>query len=279
VARQSKRLADLKATWRKSLSEKTKSKRALGGERENGRAREGYLTSATKSRRLRAEIQDASLRLERLRCSIGGERELFDQYVLHSGKVATGASWSVLAEMRHHGVPTRFLDWTDRLYVALYFALMDADADADAKNGPCLWLLNPYELSYKVSGRTSIWSVHHYPELDYHSCFHRERSWPFDHPLPIVPPLPFDRIKAQGGSFTVFGNDKQPLETQLTSRRFLRCIKINPEVATFALDYLHRVQGISRFQLFRDLDSLGAELHLSYARIQEYLRTRRPGRD
>jgi hypothetical protein len=41
-----------------------------------------------------------------------------------------GLEWS--AVMQHHGAPTRFLDFTYSIYVALYFALQEAPSDAAA---------------------------------------------------------------------------------------------------------------------------------------------------
>src|SRR5262245_27303359 len=35
------------------------------------------------------------------------------------------SDWDVLIFMRHHGVPTRPIDWTETLGIALYFALED----------------------------------------------------------------------------------------------------------------------------------------------------------
>ncbi len=43
-----------------------------------------------------------------------------------------------LALMRHHGAPTRLLDWTYSFFVATYFAIDRAEPDEE----PCIWALN-----------------------------------------------------------------------------------------------------------------------------------------
>ena len=53
------------------------------------------------------------------------------------------SGWDVLFFMRHHGVATRILDWTEVLGVALYFAILGAGDGAT----PCVWVLNPYALN------------------------------------------------------------------------------------------------------------------------------------
>ena len=60
-------------------------------------------------------------------------RELHDQ----------SSEWDILFSMRHHGVATRLLDWTETLGVAVFFALRDATETSR----PCVWLLNPYALN------------------------------------------------------------------------------------------------------------------------------------
>jgi hypothetical protein len=54
--------------------------------------------------------------------------------------------------MQHYLAPTRLLDWTENLLVALYFAVRD-DA-LDGKADAAVWLLNARRLNYYSSGTT-----------------------------------------------------------------------------------------------------------------------------
>ena len=166
-------------------------------------------------------IADAERDLTPLRSPVAGERDLFDEFVFRAGKSHADPSWQILAEMRHHGIPTRLLDWTDRLDIALYFSLesfashianIDSYDDqleiASKLPTPCVWVLNPYALSKRVTGRTSIWDIAREPSYDYYSRTLLQRNWPFEQPIPIYPPTRIERIRAQRGYFTVFGNEK-----------------------------------------------------------------------
>src|SRR5258708_4434671 len=63
----------------------------------------------------------------------------YHQYANHVPRKNSEIEW--LSVMRHHGAPTRLLDFTYSIYVAAYFALETADMDCAvwAVNGP--WAL------------------------------------------------------------------------------------------------------------------------------------------
>jgi hypothetical protein len=65
-------------------------------------------------------------------------RQRAHQYINNVPAATDLASW--LGLMQHHGVPTRFLDWTHSAYVALYFALEEQSWGRGTRSA--VWAIN-----------------------------------------------------------------------------------------------------------------------------------------
>jgi hypothetical protein len=69
-------------------------------------------------------------KLRRLELTPDGERDAYIEYCFRAGQ-RYHSSWEALSEMQHYRIPTRLLDWTETLAVALFFALKLYDAKLD----------------------------------------------------------------------------------------------------------------------------------------------------
>lgn len=222
-----------------------------------------------------------------------GERDAFLSYQFRSG-IEHRNSWQVAAEMQHHGVPTRLLDWTDIFVTALYFALKNfrieiekywfdtrkasgktpgeipfpPDHVFETLPKPCIWILNPYYLARFSSKRDRIWDLTLDPSLDYYNCFIEQKKWPFEWPIPIYSPWRTPRIAAQQGMFLVWGYDLRPLDDILREyaprTRFMQKIEIDPNAAVFGVRHIRQLFGLDRHSMYRDLDALGAKTRREY---------------
>lgn len=161
--------------------------------------------------------------------------------------------WEWYFLMQHYGLPTRLLDWTTAALVGLYFALRDNDGTADA----AVWILDPWNLNKKVTGKaeliltTEAASKPYLPPL-----FSKNVKIP-SKPIAIVPPYNNPRIAVQQGAFTVHGSDSRGIENIHGGR--LAKIEI-PSSETVQMRRRLRLAGIGEFTVFPDLDGLCREI-------------------
>jgi hypothetical protein len=239
------------------------------------------------------ELSAIRQRLLTLRCLRYGEK---DAYILFRARTALPlgvSSWETLAAMQHYGAPTRLLDWTDALAVAIYFATkeyrmtmvnlhgsianwLEAHAagpnmvDFERIEEPVVWILNPFRLARFALDRNSIEDFSLRPDLDYFDCFHTHQCWPFAYAAPVTLPWRTPRMAAQRGYFTVHGTDVRGLEKQVhrhllisgdtSADPILAKVSLPRAAAVFAVRYVVQFVGLDSFSLFRDEDNLGVTL-------------------
>jgi len=125
--------------------------------------------------------------------------------------------WDLLIDMQHYGVPTRLLDWTDVLGVAVAFALIGNDSDTV----PAVYVLNPHKLNEKSriqdgSGSGVIPRISRNSGgevgLKYKEGYlHGGQAMNYC-PVAVDCVLRNSRLAAQIGNFTIHGIDKEPFE-------------------------------------------------------------------
>lgn len=166
------------------------------------------------------------------------------------------SDFDYLFYMRHYGLPTRILDWTESLASALFFALRGKKG---ASPSPCIWLLNPYALNEPEWGRDLVaprylgWDEKRREFFDYGDLLLEADGIFWDSPVGIYPLQRNVRMAAQRGWFTMHGRNEKPLDKIRPD--VVRRIDISPAAAQVASWLLTQI-GIDKFALFGDLDSL-----------------------
>jgi hypothetical protein len=192
------------------------------------------------------------------------EDEIRQEFMMRAPGLTDGGplnSWEWYFTMQHFGAPTRLLDWTEGVLIALYFAIRNSSG----KNDAVIWALDPWWLNKLVVGerevippgaeigiskrdadRYSPWLPDRYstaklPEL----------------PVGVYPTHTVRRISTQRSCFTIHGRDPDGLE-QLACKSDAHIAKITiPRTEVARIKEQLVVSGIDEVTIFPDLDGLG----------------------
>jgi hypothetical protein len=165
--------------------------------------------------------------------------------------------------MQHHGLPTRLLDWTESILVALFFAVNDYN-DEDGE----LWVmdythLNSYGVLIPGTQRTLNYLIEE-AFSNTNSVILRNKHNLLCHqiifPVGFFPQINFPRMSAQHSVFTIH---PRPYSDSTSLTKFL-----NPGLNRFIIpkhvkkELLFELYslGISQRWLFNDLDNLAKDI-------------------
>jgi hypothetical protein len=177
--------------------------------------------------------------------------------------------WDWYFMVQHYGIPTRLLDWTENLVVALYFAVVQPFKDRKMLTSPCVWLLDPCMVNRLTLGIQDDQVISPRGEFskqwlptncvpgaagafEYDGC----GCWN-ELPMAILPRRANPRIHVQQGMFTVHGSEIMGLE----------------RVFDGVGEEEHRIARIDLYgdleQLVRDLVVLGATPPAIFPELQQ----------
>lgn len=171
--------------------------------------------------------------------------------MLETPKDADLHRWITL--MRHHGLPTRLLDWTTGALIALYFAV-----SSEIESDGAVFVLDPYALNLRYLGEALVRYLGSSTILPIlRPPFMQETDLPDGKIAAVIMEENNLRMLMQQGCFTIHTG-----QYELDIKQHKECVA-RIAVARRAKKKIAKslsLNGIRRSSLFPDLDGLAADL-------------------
>jgi hypothetical protein len=194
------------------------------------------------------------------------ESDLFFDFQIRLGaaRAEYASAWDVVFAMRHYGLPTRTLDWTETLGVAVYFAVAGLQADSE----PAIWVLNPYSMNAKSWGARDTVLPKYLaskllgdPDMDYEDMLgYAQQHKLATLPVATIPSRANARMQAQAGFFTVHGQKFLPMESLSEFDDSVMRRVVLPPLAVPAAQAFCNEFGLTSRVLFPGVEGLAREM-------------------
>ena len=141
---------------------------------------------------------------------LSNEKQVFDLFTSWSHKNSVLKSdWELLIEMDTYFIPTRLLDWTEHLGIALFYAVKQ---HYQGLVNPAIYILNPLVLNLA----SNLYDIPEFPNNSHSLSYeynYLQLSFPFPQcPIGFRSNFKNERVIAHHACFTVHGKSTAPLE-------------------------------------------------------------------
>jgi hypothetical protein len=197
----------------------------------------------------------------------------FKQDALQFATRPPTTEWEWLFLMRHHGVPTRLLDWTENPLIGLYFAVNSVDQSRRSdKNEGVLWVLFPTRLNEQANVKFDVaTTIPIFDEEDEYlanylpSKLAKEQHTSLN-PLAGIAMRQSLRMQAQHSVFTVTHRNLVPIEEVGDGRNKGKHIGrfVVPASSKPLLRKELEALKITRLTVFPELDNVGDKVQGRY---------------
>jgi hypothetical protein len=196
--------------------------------------------------------------LHRQESGLSKEQAIFSEFERTAARLFEKREddWQTLCDMQHYGLPTRLLDWTEALGVAIAFAVLDR---FETDDNAAVFVLDPAALN-RASGLDGIKRIPR-TGFEYKAVYWHNQPFAAHYPIAIAPTFKNERMIAQRGAFTVHGQDSSPVEELCPSA--IRKVPLPGSALAGAREFLEYADFTS-YTIYPDIVGMARHIRKKY---------------